>query len=492
MHTMSPSPTLYREPYRPQYHYSPPRGWMNDPNGLVYYEGEYHLFYQHDPHSTHWGPMHWGHAVSPDLVHWQTLPIALYPDEHGAIWSGCVVVDVDNTSGLVQGGGLVAVYSYDTQAQGVAYSTDCGRTWTKYSRNPVLPAQARDFRDPKVFWHAGTDRWVMILSAGTEIRFYTAPNLLHWEHVGTFRDDRQAGVWECPDLRPIQLDEQTYWVLISGVNSGVVIQPDGQAEWVLVDGADPGTPSGGSGTRYFIGQFDGQNFTSLYPEETLWLDHGPDNYAAVTFANAPEGRSILIGWMNNWQYATRIPTDPWRGVMTVPRQLSLAHTPLGIRLVQQPVPELQQLRRLIDTWQDIQLEGHWIPDRVAGRSLEILAVLELGTAQALGFEVHLGQNDSARICYTVDPGRVSIDRSGAGVPEFFRAIDGPLIPNNGRIALHIMVDESSVEVFADDGKLVLTGQIFCASKGDGLALFAVHGTARLVSMTIYELESAWQ
>jgi fructan beta-fructosidase len=222
---------LYDEPFRPQFHYSAPHSWLNDPNGLVYWDGEYHLFYQYHPHDVIWGPMHWGHAVSTDLIHWETLPIALFPDEHGTIFSGCVVVDADNTSGLVPGGGLVAIFSYHTQTQGVAYSTDRGRTWTKYQDNPILSALRPDFRDPKVFWHE--TNWVMVLAAGHSIMFLTSPDLLHWEIVSEFDGHYREGVWEVPDLFPMTLNEVTKWVLIVSVN--------------------PTAPAGGGGTCYYIG-----------------------------------------------------------------------------------------------------------------------------------------------------------------------------------------------------------------------------------------------
>ena len=322
----------YREPYRPQYHYSAPQWWLNDPNGLVYFDGEYHLFFQHHPESLVWGPMHWGHAVSTDLIHWQTLPIALYPDEHGAIWSGSVVVDADNSSGLVPGGGLVAVYSHDVQTQSVAYSNDRGRTWTKYSGNPVIGALAPDFRDPKVFWHDDTQRWVMVIAAGKEIQVFTSANLIEWEHASTFITNLSTvGVWEVPDLFPLDIGDVTKWVLLVSVNYGA--------------------PAGGSGTMYFIGDFDGTTFLADPTSHSLWLDYGPDNYAGTTWNNTPDGKRIFIGWMNNWLYANHLPTDPWRGAMTIPREFTLVQTPSGMQLAQQPVETLEQMRTPVGTWE---------------------------------------------------------------------------------------------------------------------------------------------
>ncbi|MBK8020736.1 MAG: glycoside hydrolase family 32 protein [Chloroflexi bacterium] len=274
---------LYDEPFRPQFHYSPPQAWMNDPNGMVYLDGEYHLFYQYNPDDVIWGPMHWGHAVSTDLVHWETLPIALYPDDLGTIFSGSIVIDTDNTAGFGENA-MVAVYSYHTQTQGLAYSLDRGRTWTKYDGNPIIDALYQDFRDPKVFWHEPTGRWVMIISAGREAQIFTSPNLIDWTFASRFAAGHVVATWEVPDLFPLEIDGVTRWVMLVSVG--------GHA------------PAGGSGIQYFIGDFDGQTFTNENPTgTTLWFDYGPDNYAGTTWFNAPEGKKLYIGWLNNWVYA---------------------------------------------------------------------------------------------------------------------------------------------------------------------------------------------
>jgi fructan beta-fructosidase len=287
------------ETYRPQYHFTPQTGWMNDPNGMVYYEGEYHLFYQHYPDSTVWGPMHWGHAVSQDLIHWQHLPVALYPDKLGYIFSGSAVVDWNNTSGLgtAEAPPMVAIYTYhdpggerqgriDFQTQGIAYSVDKGRTWTKYEKNPVLPNPGiRDFRDPKVSWNEVSKQWVMTLAVKDHIEFYGSPDLKKWSKLSEFGNTIGAhgGVWECPDLFSLKDGE-------------------GNSKWVLFVSINPGGPQGGSATQYFIGNFDGKNFM---PQDTLarWIDYGADNYAGVTWSDIPasDGRRLFIGWMSNWQ-----------------------------------------------------------------------------------------------------------------------------------------------------------------------------------------------
>ena len=462
----------YREPYRPQFHYSPPQWWMNDPNGLVYYEGEYHLFYQYHPGSLVWGSMHWGHAVSTDLVHWETLPIALYPDELGTIFSGSVVVDAANTSGLVPGGELVAIYSYDTQTQGIAYSIDNGRTWTKYARNPVIDALAPDFRDPKVFWHQETGRWVMVISAGKEVRFFVSPNLMDWEETSSFASNFfTLGVWEMPDLFPLEFQGKTKWALIVNVGSG--------------------GPASGSGTMYFIGDFDGERFVADETSDILWLDYGPDDYAGTTWNNAPDGRRIFIGWMNNWRYADRIPTDPWRGAMTIPREIRLVDTPNGPRLAQQPVQSIEQLREPVGTWENMSVEGENMLPNVKGRALEILADFEIGTAPVFGLQLQHGDVEFASVFYDVQGEQLYISRPLSGITGFTRSFSAPLAPEDGRITLRILLDESSLEVFAGAGEVVLTSQQFIPPKVDDVVLFADDGSAELVSLQVYKLASVW-
>ena len=332
------------EPYRLQYHFTPPEAWMNDPNGLVYYDGEYHLFYQHNPDDTVWGPMHWGHAVSNDLVNWQYLPIALYPDEIGTIFSGSAVVDWQDTAGF-GAEALVAIFTHaagNRQMQSLAYSTDRGRTWQKYDGNPVIepPNNIRNFRDPKVFWYdenGGVGHWVMSVAAGNIILFYTSPDLVNWESSGGFGLGYGAmcGVWETPDLFELPVDggPETRWVLAVGIG-----------------GCAPG---GGSGVQYFVGDFDGEAFTSENPKDTvLWADFGADFYAAQSWSDAPEDRRIWLAWMNNWPYAQDIPTSTWRGAFTIPREVALTTTPQGIRLAQQPVPELAERRGEHRHWEN--------------------------------------------------------------------------------------------------------------------------------------------
>lgn len=464
-----PSASLHDEPYRPQFHYSAPYGWLNDPNGLVYYDGEYHLFFQYHPHSTVWGPMHWGHAVSTDLIQWETLPIALYPDHLGTIFSGTVVVDPANSSGLVPGGGLVALYTYSTQTQGVAYSTDRGRTWTKYTDNPIIPALRPDFRDPKVFWH--DRRWVMVLSAGQSIMFLTSPDLLQWEVVSEFGSGYEGGVWEVPDLFPMTVDGITKWLLVFSVN--------------------PTAPAGGGGTRYAVGNFDGRTFVEDTPGKILWLDWGPDNYAGTTYNNIAEGRRLFVAWMSNWAYANKVPTSVWRGAMTIPRALSLAKTSAGYRLAQRPVDALHNLRMPLGTWENITVDGPLALDAICGQTLDIELDVALADATAFGMSLSTGAEDAVRISYDVPRREMIIHRSDAGIPYFNPSFVAPLEPDDGQIRLRILVDSSSIEVFANDGLLSLTSQVFPGGDILHARVFAEHGMACVRSLRAYHLRSIW-
>ena len=313
------------EPYRPRFHFSPPKNWTNDPNGAVYYRGEYHLFYQHNPFGKVWGHMSWGHAVSKDLVHWQNLPVALAEENGVMIFSGSVVAD-PNTSGLCVAAPdcLVAIYTAHTpasQTQHIAFSNDRGRTWTKYSGNPVIDLGLKDFRDPKVFRYGS--HWVMVVALPLDhkVRFFSSSNLKNWTPLSDFGPaGATGGVWECPDLFPL-----------------------GQ-KWVLSVNINPGAPNGGSGDQYFVGDFDGRRFSNANAvDTTLWADWGKDFYASTSFSDVP-GRRIWIAWFSNWLYAREEPTAPFRGMMTIPRTLGLRQTNNGLRLTQTPVAELDQLR----------------------------------------------------------------------------------------------------------------------------------------------------
>ena len=274
--------------WRPVYHFAPQWGWMNDPNGMVYKDGEYHLFYQYNPYGSRWGNMNWGHAISRDLVSWEHMPVAISPDGLGTIFSGSAVVDKNNTAGF-GAGAIVAFYTQASarQMQSIAYSTDNGRTFKKYAGNPVLTGEVADFRDPKVSWNESTQKWILTLAVGQEVRFYSSPNLKDWTYESNFGEGQgsHGGVWECPDL---------FELPVAGTN---------QKKWVLIVNINPGGPFGGSATQYFVGTFDGHKFVNESPKATKWMDFGKDHYATVTWSNAPQNRVIALAWMSNWQYA---------------------------------------------------------------------------------------------------------------------------------------------------------------------------------------------
>ena len=486
------------EPHRPQFHFTPPAKWMNDPNGMVYFKGEYHLFYQHYPDSSVWGPMHWGHAVSKDLVHWQQLPIALYPDSLGCIFSGSVVVDEKNTSGFGKKGSespLVAIFTYhnfdgekaktnDFQSQGIAYSLDKGRTWTKYAQNPVLKSpNIRDFRDPKVFWHAASQRWVMTLAVADRIRFYVSKNLKDWTLGSEFGavEGSHGGVWECPDLFPMKVvgADKTKWVLIVNIGNGAA--------------------NGGSGTQYFVGDFDGKTFKNDNPtDKTLFFDYGKDNYAGVTWSNNPDGRRLFLGWMSNWQYATKVPTEAWRSAMTVPRELGLHPTAAGLRLFQKPVRELKVLRGAVSSILEMTIKDSKIIDNQSVTK-EIALTFDLSktasTATTLGVVLSNSKNEHVEIGYDAAAKQFFTDRTEGGKSAFSKDFTGrhvaPRLSDNSILKMHILIDVSSVELFADDGSVAITTIFFPTEDFKTTQIFSKNGIAKLLKGQVWTLRSIW-
>ncbi|MDZ4700004.1 MAG: glycoside hydrolase family 32 protein [Rhodothermales bacterium] len=480
-------PTTYSEPYRLQYHFSPERNWMNDPNGLVYHDGEYHLFYQYNPFGDRWGHMSWGHAISPDLVHWEHLPVALEEDDGVMIFSGSAVVDAANTAGFAGPGEtpLVAIYTGHTdtlQNQNLAYSVDRGRTWTKYAGNPVLDLGMKDFRDPKVIWHEESGQWIMVVSLSTErkVHFYGSPDLKSWTFLSEFGPAGETeGIWECPDifLLPVEGSGESRWVLIVNIGSKAA--------------------AGGSGGQYFVGSFDGRTFLNDNPpEQTLWVDHGADFYAGVTWSDMPasDGRRILLGWLNNWQYAQDIPTSPWRSSQSLPRTLGLRASPEGIRLVQQPVRELQTLREAHQSVSSLDFDDA-TDLNIRDNQLEILVDVVLNGAPRVELAVLAGETERTIVGYDAVEGEVYIDRSASGVGDFHEAFlarhAAPLAAPDGRVRLHVFVDWSSVEVFADDGLAVLSDRVFPRASSQGVRFTSEGGTATIESLDVWRLRSIW-
>lgn len=488
--------TLYKEKYRPQFHYSPEEKWMNDPNGLVYFEGEYHLFYQHHPFGTTWGPMHWGHAVSKDLIHWEQLPIALSPDEHGTIFSGSAVVDWNDTTGFFHGeAGLVAIYtSHDTypgserprQRQSLAYSKDKGRTWIKYEGNPVLSDEdITDYRDPKVFLHEETNKWVMILATGQTVTLYTSSNLIEWEFASEFGHQAGShdGVWECPDLfeLPVDGDESNKrWVMLVSI------------------GDDPSFPEG-SRTQYFVGKFDGKTFVNENPDDTtLWLDFGRDNYAGVSWSDVPEedGRRIYIGWMSNWRYANLLPTEGWRSAMTLPREILLASTEAGVRILQRVVSEFHTLRNHREVIEGVTLESS-IPFHCDLNSslMEVNVLFEQGDSSSFGVIFENLIEEKIIIEYDAEIEKLMVDRRDAGISNFsdsFATIQAATVKlENNQIQLQLLLDTSSIEIFANDGKAVFTSLVYPNQPYNKMVLFSKKGTTHVSSLVVTDLSSIW-
>ena len=458
----SDSSKIYSEPFRPQFHFSPEKKWMNDPNGLVYYKGIYHLFYQYYPEDIVWGPMHWGHATSTDLIHWKNKKIALFPDKLGLVFSGSAVVDINNTSGLgtLKSPAMIAIFTYHnmeiekwggikTQSQGLAFSLDEGETWTKYKGNPIIAnPNLKDFRDPNVFWNAATNNWNLILVAGDRAQFYTSDNLINWKLESEFGQGIGAhgGVWECPNLFKIKVENSK------------------DEKWVLLISINPGAPNGGSGTQYFVGDFDGKNFKTTQ-KDTKWLDYGTDNYAGVTYDNSPNDKRIFIGWMSNWSYARNTPTKNWRSAMTLPRELSLSKINKDYVLKTKPVTQLKN-----------QLKQGFSKDLIVLKpkqkttfnytNLNQSQLLFNADAKDLKLVFSNDVKDSLVLNYDGRQKIFSIDRRHSGIvnfePSFGKSIHTTSTPNliSETLDYQIILDWSSIEIFLNDGIYSFTEQIF--------------------------------
>lgn len=483
------------ELYRPQFHFTPEANWMNDPNGMVYYNGEYHLFYQYYPDSNVWGPMHWGHAVSRDMIRWEHLPVALYPDSFGYIFSGSAVADVRNTSGLgtQENPPLVAIFTYHDpvgekngsqtfQNQGIAYSIDSGREWIKYPGNPVLKNSGiSNFRDPKVFWHTETGKWIMILAVNDCVHLYSSTNLIDWTFLSEFGKGIGAhgGVWECPDL---------FRINVNGTR---------EMKWVMLVSINPGGPNGGSATQYFVGNFDGTRFTEEN-REIQWVDWGRDNYAGVTWSNIPEsdGRRLFLGWMSNWQYATVVPTYVWRSAMTLPRELSLIRKDNGYLLISNPVRELKTLRtgkaKVYKESQGSETVREVSADSINLSQCEMIVDFELAdnTMDSLGIIMENTANERLVIGYSGIQKELFIDRTAAGTSDFsdtFAGISKAPYTAGKQMRFQIFVDASSVEVFVDHGNRVLTNLVFPADRFTRLKIFSSGGRAIAKRAEFYNL-----
>ena len=450
----------FNEKYRPVYHFTPPYGWMNDPNGMVQYDGEFHLAYQYNPYGTKWQNLSWGHAVSNDLVHWDYKPVALYPDTLGLIFSGSAVVDQNNSSGFQKGveKTLLAYFTHAGslgQVQSMAYSNDRGRNWHKYEGNPVLKHEtAPDFRDPKVFWHDESKRWIMITAVGQEMEIYSSENGIDWSFESNFGEGQGAhgGVWECPDLFELPVEGEL-----------------GNRKWILVCSINPGGPSGGSATQYFIGSFDGQKFVNEgNPEEIRWMDWGKDHYATVTWANVPEndGRRIALGWMTNWEYANDVPTKNFRSATTVARELKLKRKEEGVLLTSYPVKELESLRKTKVTHNNIvvsqETEINPMLKENNGAYEIVMRIAPLASSR-FGFVLYNTNGDRVDVSLNLHEGKIYMDRTQSGQIDFsdkFAAVTYAPIAPKEEYLFRLLVDKASIELFEGEGETVMTNIVF--------------------------------
>lgn len=473
-----------REKFRPLYHHTPAYGWMNDPNGMFYKDGVYHLYFQHNPYGSTWGNMTWGHSTSRDLVNWEFQGDPLLPDAWGTIFSGSCVVDYENTAGFGRGA-VIAFYTSakstawgDSQSQSLAYSLDNGKTFTKYVGNPILTSQERDFRDPKVFWYAPDKHWVMILAVGQEMQIFSSKNLKEWKKESSFgaKQGAHGGVWECPDL--VQLP----------------VEGSKEKKWVLICNLNPGGPFGGSAAQYFVGTFDGKKFTNESPTQTKWLDWGKDNYATVTWSNAPDGRCIALGWMSNWQYQAVLPTSQYRGSNTLARDLTLYKENGDYFLKSAPSPEIESLRgekvsvpsfKVSDTYEINSLLEH------NDGAYEIEMTIKNSGASKIVFSLLNAKDEKIYMYYNVPQKQFVMDRSESGLTDFskdFPAVTVAPVGDTDIIRIRLFIDKSSIEVFGEDGKYVMTNCVFPNAPYNRLQFESVRGNFTVKSLNVYKLK----
>lgn len=473
-----------RETYRPVYHHTPVYGWMNDPNGMFYKDGVYHLYFQYNPYGSMWANMTWGHSTSTDLTHWTYEGTAIVPDAWGAIFSGSCVVDKDNTAGFGKGA-VVAFYTSakstpwgDVQSQSMAYSLDNGKTFIKYEHNPILTSTERDFRDPKVFWYAPGKHWVMMLAVGQEMQIYSSGNLKEWKKESSFgaMQGAHGGVWECPDLVE------------------VAVEGSKEKKWVLICNLNPGGPFGGSAAQYFVGSFDGKKFVNESPTQTKWLDWGKDNYATVTWSNAPAGRCIALGWMSNWQYANNVPTTQYRSANTLARDLTLYRAGGELYLKSKPSPEIKKARAEEKKISTFEVKGNYevaslLADNKGAYEIE-MTIENKGTSK-IDFSLINEKDEKVAMYYDVVRKQFVMDRSASGIVGFsrdFPAVTVAPVRNTDQIHLRLFIDRSSVEAFGEDGEYVMTNLVFPAEPYNRMVFSSDKGSYIVKSMNVYRLQ----
>ena len=497
--------TTNTDGFRPLYHHTPLYGWMNDANGLVYKDGEYHLYFQYNPYGNMWGNMHWGHSVSRDLVHWEHRAPAIARDTLGHIFSGSSIVDKDNTAGF-GAGAIIAFYTSASdkngQIQCLAYSLDNGNTFTKYEKNPILTPfdGLKDFRDPKVFWYAPEQKWVMIVSADKEMRFYASKNLREWTYLSSWGNGYgvQPRQFECPDM--VQLP-------INGDKN--------RMKWVMLVNVNPGCYFGGSATQYFVGDFDGTTFTCNSPKETVkWLDWGKDHYATVCFSNTGD-RVIAVPWMSNWQYANFVPTTQFRSANALPRELGIYEQDGELYVSAAPVEETKSLRKETLELQDFVVNGKDTVISLPGKNegaYEINARFAIGSAQTIGIRLSNDDGEQTDIYFDQKTNKIVMDRTKSGIVDFGRnskphaleahdrrmeisinyiddfalATWGPVIPAENH-DLQIFVDKCSIEIFLDGGKTAMTNLVFPKKPYDKLTFYSKDGSYGIENCKIFRL-----
>lgn len=473
-----------KEKFRPVYHHTPAYGWMNDPNGMFYKDGVYHLYFQYNPYGSVWGNMHWGHSTSTDLMHWNFEGCAIVPDAWGAIFSGSCVVDHNNTAGFGKGA-VVAFYTSakatpwgDVQSQSMAYSLDNGKTFTKYEGNPILTSSEKDFRDPKVFWYAPGKHWVMILAVGQHMEIYSSVNLKEWKKESEFgaMQGAHGGVWECPDLVEIPVEGTR------------------EKKWVLICNLNPGGPFGGSAAQYFVGSFDGKKFVNESPTQTKWMDWGKDNYATVTWNNAPDGRCIALGWMSNWQYANNVPTRQYRSANTLARDLTLYREGQELYLKSTPSSEVKKARGKKVSIPSFKVsEKHEMVNLFEEKqgAYEVEILIQNAGASKIAFCLLNDKGEKVSMYYDLNRKQFVMDRSESGTVDFskdFRAVTVAPANVDKELTLRLFVDRSSIEAFGEDGKFVMTNLVFPSQPYVKMCFEADKNGYAVKTLNVYKLQ----
>lgn len=474
--------TENREKFRPLYHHTPFYGWMNDPNGMFYKDGTYHLYFQYNPYGSMWGNMNWGHSSSKDLVHWEHHPVAIAPNGLGTVFSGSSVVDKNNTAGFGKDA-VIAIYTSAgaSQIQSLAYSTDNGMTFQTYEGNPIITSD-KECRDPNMFWHEKSGKWILVLAAALEkeMWIYSSPDLKNWTKESAFGKGygAQEGVWECPDLMelPVRGTDQTKWVLICNIN--------------------PGGPFGGSAAQYFVGDFDGKTFTCDSPSEvTKWMDYGKDHYATVSWSNAPENRHTVIAWMSNWQYANNVPTQQYRSANSLPRDLELFQgEDGGYYVAVLPAPEVEALRgKKAMKYGSFPVGTKKVSKKLPTENsgvCEIALDLTARSADVIYITLANAKGEETVMTYDLTKHTFSMDRTKSGLTEFskdFPAVTTAPCPKGDKQSLRLFIDRCSIEAFEGEGRFAMTNLVFPEEPYTTIAVSAAKGAGRVNHLTVYPL-----